>query len=82
MPQSLKKVILMELHKEHMGISGMKALARSHVWISLGQPDVISSENQDESQNPQTEVNISRDIMAPQKQYPSRNHKPQYQPPI
>ena len=27
-----KKVILMELHKEHMGISRLKELARSHVW--------------------------------------------------
>ncbi len=26
-----KKVILMELHKEHMGISRLKELARSHV---------------------------------------------------
>ena len=31
-PQSLHKVVLTELHKEHMGVSRMKALARSHVW--------------------------------------------------
>ncbi len=31
-PVSLKKVVLSELHKEHMGVSRMKALARSHVW--------------------------------------------------
>ena len=31
-PQSLKKTILAELHKEHLGVSRMKALARSHVW--------------------------------------------------
>ncbi len=31
-PQSSKEEILMELHKEHIGTSKMKALARSHVW--------------------------------------------------
>ena len=31
-PQSLHKVVLIELHKEHMGMSHMKALAYSHVW--------------------------------------------------
>ena len=31
-PQSLHKMVLTELHKEHMGVSRMKALARSHVW--------------------------------------------------
>ena len=31
-PQSLKDVIKAELHKEHLGISKMKALARGHVW--------------------------------------------------
>ena len=31
-PQSLKKDVLSELHKEHLGISKMKSLARSHVW--------------------------------------------------
>lgn len=31
-PQSLKETVLAELHKEHMGVSRMKALARSHVW--------------------------------------------------
>ena len=31
-PGSLKEVIMAELHKEHMGISKMKALARNHVW--------------------------------------------------
>ena len=30
--QSLHKVVLTELHKDHMGVSRMKALARSHVW--------------------------------------------------
>ena len=31
-PQKLQKIILQELHSEHMGIAKMKALARSHVW--------------------------------------------------
>ena len=31
-PQSLKDVIKAELHKEHLGISKMKALARGYVW--------------------------------------------------
>ena len=31
-PQSLKEVVMAEQHKEHLGISKMKALARSHVW--------------------------------------------------
>jgi hypothetical protein len=31
-PQSLKDVVKAELHKEHLGISKMKALARGHVW--------------------------------------------------
>ena len=31
-PSSLKDKILAELHKEHMGISRMKALARGYVW--------------------------------------------------
>ena len=31
-PQSLHKVVLTEMHKEHMAVSCMKALARSHVW--------------------------------------------------
>ena len=31
-PQSLKEVVKAELHKEHLGISKMKALARGHVW--------------------------------------------------
>ena len=33
-PESLQKSVLAELHREHMGISKMKALARSHVWWS------------------------------------------------
>ena len=33
-PKSLQKSVLAELHREHMGISKMKALARSHVWWS------------------------------------------------
>lgn len=31
-PHSLKETVMAELHKEHMGISRMKALALSHVW--------------------------------------------------
>ena len=31
-PTSLKEDVMAELHKEHMGVSKMKALARSHVW--------------------------------------------------
>jgi len=31
-PQALKATMLAELHKEHMGIARMKALAQSHVW--------------------------------------------------
>ena len=31
-PKRLHKIILQELHSEHMGIAKMKALARSHVW--------------------------------------------------
>lgn len=31
-PQSLQQKILSDLHREHLGISKMKALARSHVW--------------------------------------------------
>lgn len=31
-PHTLQKAVLAELHKEHMGVSKMKALARSHVW--------------------------------------------------
>ena len=31
-PQRLQKIMLQELHREHMGIARMKALARSHVW--------------------------------------------------
>ena len=31
-PQSLKDVVKAELHKEHLGISKMKALARGYVW--------------------------------------------------
>ena len=31
-PHSLKQKILTELHREHLGCSKMKALARSHVW--------------------------------------------------
>ncbi len=31
-PNSLKETILAELHRENMGVSRMKALARSHVW--------------------------------------------------
>ena len=31
-PSSLQTTVLAELHKEHIGISRMKALARSHVW--------------------------------------------------
>ena len=35
-PESLQKSVLAELHREHMGISKMKALARSHVrWSGL-----------------------------------------------
>ena len=30
-PQSSHNVVLTELHKEHMGVSNMKALAHSHV---------------------------------------------------
>ena len=33
-PESLQKSVLAELHREHMGISKMKALVRSHVWWS------------------------------------------------
>ena len=33
-PESLQESVLAELHREHMGISKMKALARSHVWWS------------------------------------------------
>ncbi len=31
-PNSLKETILVELRREHMGVSKMKALVRSHVW--------------------------------------------------
>ncbi len=31
-PSSLKKIVLAELHKEHMGVSRMKSLAQGHVW--------------------------------------------------
>lgn len=31
-PASLKEDVVAELHKEHMGVSKMKALARSHAW--------------------------------------------------
>ena len=31
-PQSLKQKILANLHREHLGISKMKTLARSHIW--------------------------------------------------
>lgn len=31
-PFSLKNVVLSELHKEHMGVSHIKAFTRSHVW--------------------------------------------------
>ena len=31
-PQRLQEVISQELHREHMGIARMKAVARSHVW--------------------------------------------------
>ena len=31
-PQSLKDVVEAELHKEHLGISKMKPLARGYVW--------------------------------------------------
>ena len=31
-PSSLKETVLAELHKEHMGVSRMKAFARGHVW--------------------------------------------------
>ena len=32
MPQSVREVMKAELHREHLGISKMKALARGHVW--------------------------------------------------
>ena len=31
-PDSLKERVLKELHKEHLGITKMKAVARNHVW--------------------------------------------------
>ena len=31
-PESLREIIKKELHQEHLGISKMKGLARSHVW--------------------------------------------------
>ena len=31
-PQSVREIIKKELHREHLGISKMKGLARSHVW--------------------------------------------------
>ena len=31
-PHSLHKVVITELHKDHMGVSRTKALAHSHVW--------------------------------------------------
>jgi transposase InsO family protein len=31
-PSSLKETVLTELHREHMGVSQMKALARGHIW--------------------------------------------------
>ena len=31
-PQSLREIVMSELHKEHLGISKMKALARGYVW--------------------------------------------------
>ena len=33
-PESLKEVVMAELHNHHLGISKMKALARGHVWWS------------------------------------------------
>ena len=53
-PQSLNECILDELHKEHMGLSRVKALAWSHVWwseiskdldmmVSLASPEASSS---------------------------------------
>ena len=31
-PTALKDSVLSELHKEHMGVSKMKALACDHIW--------------------------------------------------
>lgn len=31
-PSSLQEVVLQELHREHLGVAKMKALARSHLW--------------------------------------------------
>ena len=31
-PQSVKEVVMAELHKEYLEISKMKALAHRHVW--------------------------------------------------
>lgn len=42
-PQSLQKEVLQLLHESHLGVSKMKAVARSHVWRPALDEDIVAA---------------------------------------